>query len=161
VAHLEQIWIKRVRLGPMDSVDRAAVAAGQGIVGNANQRGRRQVTLLSREHWTAITRNLPAPDPVLRRANLLLSGIDLVDSRGKVLQIGPVRVRVLGETRPCERMDEALPGLRAALSVPWGGGAFGEVLDDGELIVGDPARWSVTAAGPAEENPPRSSFLRG
>jgi MOSC domain-containing protein YiiM len=70
-----------------------------------------------------------------------LSGIDLFESRGKVLRIGAVRVRVLGETRPCERMDEALPGLRAALSEPWGGGAFGEVLDDGTLTVGDPARW--------------------
>jgi MOSC domain-containing protein YiiM len=141
VAHLDRIWIKRVRLGPMATVDIAAVVAGQGIVGNANQRGRRQVTLLSREHWDAITGELHSPDPVLRRANLLLSGIDLFESRGKVLRIGAVRVRVLGETRPCERMDEALPGLRAALSEPWGGGAFGEVLDDGTLTVGDPARW--------------------
>ena len=126
----------------MDPVDRAVVVAGQGLVGNANQRGRRQVTLLSHEYWETITADLRAPDPILRRANLLLSGIDLRDSRDKVLWIGSVRIRVLGETRPCERMDEALPGLRTALSVPWGGGAFGEVLDDGDLAVGDPARWA-------------------
>jgi len=24
------------------------------------------------------------------------------------------------------------------MSVPWGGGAFGEILDDGEISVGDP-----------------------
>lgn len=42
-----------------------------------------------------------------------------------------------GEVRPCEQMDEAMPGLKAAMSVPWGGGAFGEILDDGEIAVGD------------------------
>lgn len=138
---LERIWIKRAKLGPMDPVASARVVAARGLVGNANQRGRRQVTLLSREHWADITRTLASPDPIVRRANLLLSGIDLVGSRGKILRIGNVRVRILGETRPCERMEEAVQGLRAALSVPWGGGAFAEVLDDGVINVGDAAVW--------------------
>jgi hypothetical protein len=34
-------------------------------------------------------------------------------------------------------MEEAVAGLRSAMSVPWGGGAFGEVLDDGEIAIGD------------------------
>jgi hypothetical protein len=38
-------------------------------------------------------------------------------------------------------MEEACPGLRAAMSVAWGGGAFGEVLDDGRIAVGGPAEW--------------------
>jgi hypothetical protein len=38
-------------------------------------------------------------------------------------------------------MEEAVPGLRSAMSVPWGGGAFGEVLDDGAIAVGDRAEW--------------------
>jgi MOSC domain-containing protein YiiM len=77
----------------------------------------------------------------VRRANILLSGVDLRASLGKVLRIGGSRIRILGETRPCERMDQACAGLRDALSVPWGGGAFGEVLDEGEIAVGDPASW--------------------
>jgi MOSC domain-containing protein YiiM len=143
VAQLETIWIKRSKLGPMDRVDSARVLAGRGLVGNANQRGRRQLTLLSQQHWTRITGDLavPALDPAVRRANLLLSDIELTSSRNRVLRIGDVRVRILGETRPCERMDEAVPGLRAALSVPWGGGAFGEVLNDAELMVGAVADW--------------------
>ena len=103
------------------------------------------MTLLSREQWTRLTAHLGSPNPIVRRANLLLSGLDLVGSRHKVLRIGAVRVRVLGETRPCEDMDEAVPGLRDALSGPWGGGAFGEVLDDGEISVGDTARWESEA----------------
>jgi MOSC domain-containing protein YiiM len=141
MARLEQIWIKRAKLGRMDPATTARVVAGRGIVGNANQRGRRQVTLVSLEHWVEITSHLASPDPIVRRANLLVSGVDLRASRGKTLRIGAVRIRILGETRPCERMDEAVDGLRAALGVPWGGGAFGEVLDDGALTVGDVAAW--------------------
>ena len=137
---LEQIWIKRARLGPMDAVERARAVAARGLVGNANQRGRRQVTLVSQEHWQQLTAHLSA-DPIVRRANLLLSGVDLANSRHKVLRIGAVRIRILGETRPCERMDDAVAGLRAALSARWGGGAFGEVLDDGEINVGDSVTW--------------------
>jgi MOSC domain-containing protein YiiM len=142
---LERIWVKRAKLGPMDPVSRAALRASRGLVGNADQGGRRQVTLLSREHWTRITAHLPSPDPAVRRANLLVSGIDLLDSRGATLLIGACRIRVLGETRPCERMDEACHGLRGALSGAWGGGAFGEVLDDGEIALGDAVGW---VAGP-------------
>ena len=124
--------------GPMDPADRAQVVAGKGIVGNANQGGKRQVTIVSSKHWTDVTSPLgDTPDPRLRRANLLVSDIDFQDSHGRILKIGGVRIRIYGETRPCEQMEAAVPGLRTAMSVPWGGGAFGEVLDDGEIAVGD------------------------
>jgi len=71
----------------------------------------------------------------------MVSGIKLADTRGQVLQIGGCRVRIYGETRPCEVMDEALSGLRESLGDGWGGGAFGEVLDDGEIAVGDEVKW--------------------
>jgi MOSC domain-containing protein YiiM len=139
MSKLEQIWIKRVHRGPMDAAERARVVAGKGIVGNANQGGKRQVTIVSNKHWTDVTAPLgDTPDPRLRRANLLVSDIDFSDARGKILKIGKVRVRIYGETRPCEQMEAAVPGLKLAMSVPWGGGAHGEVLDDGEIAIGDP-----------------------
>jgi MOSC domain-containing protein YiiM len=138
---LRAIWIKRAKRGPMDPAVAARLVAGRGLVGNANQGGRRQVTLLSKEHWEEVTRHLPSPSPVVRRANLLIEGIDLRGSRGKVLRIGRGRIRILGETRPCEQMDEACPGLREALSVAWGGGAFGETLNDADIRVGDGVNW--------------------
>jgi hypothetical protein len=37
-------------------------------------------------------------------------------------------------------MDEALDGLRDAMRRDWGGGAFGYILDGGEIRVGDDVR---------------------
>ena len=84
-------------------------------------------------------------DPSARRANLMVSGVDLEASRGRTLRIGGVRIRIRGETRPCERMDEAHDGLRAAMDGQWRGGAFGEVLDDGIVTLGDPVAWETPA----------------
>ena len=139
---LEAIWIKRMKRGPMDFVEQAMVQLGQGLIGNANQGGRRQVTILEREIWaelmTEVGGTLP---PSARRANLLIRGLSLRRSAKRILRIGSCRIRILGETRPCERMEEACPGLQKAMSRAWAGGAFGEVLDDGEILVGDPVCW--------------------
>ena len=139
---LEAIWIKRVRRGNMDPAPHARLVAGRGIVGNANQGGRRQVTIIEREVWEALMALTGARlDPSRRRANLMVSGLPLARTRGQVLRIGDVRLRVLGETRPCERMEEAHPGLKEAMYGDWGGGAFAEVLGDGEIVVGDSVCW--------------------
>ena len=135
---LEAIWIKRMKRGPMDPARSARLVAGRGIAGNANQGGRRQVTIIAREVWERLMRELDADlAPSARRANLMVSGLSLENARGRTLRVGEVRVRLFGGTKPCERMEEALPGLRAAMRPHWRGGAFGEVLDDGEIHVGD------------------------
>ncbi len=53
------------------------------------------------------------------------TSLDLVRSRQHILCIGACRVRILGETEPCERMEEAWPGLQQAMYGDWAGGAFG------------------------------------
>jgi MOSC domain-containing protein YiiM len=139
---LESIWLKRMKNGPMDATDQAALKANRGLVGNANQGGKRQVTIIEKEIWEAVTTKLGAAvDPSARRANLMVSGIHLADSRRRILRIGNCRIRIYGETKPCEVMDEAWPGLRQAMYDNWAGGAFGEVLDDGEITVGDSVQW--------------------
>jgi GNAT superfamily N-acetyltransferase len=141
---LDAIWIKRMKRGPMDPATEATLVAGKGIRGNANQRGKRQVTIIERERWEGLMKELAADlPPSARRANLMVSGVPLAGMRGRVLRIGACRVRIYGETKPCERMDEALPGLQRAMRPDWGGGAFGEILDDGEIRVGDPVAFEA------------------
>jgi MOSC domain-containing protein YiiM len=138
MAVLHQIWIKRVHGGNMDSVVRATLVAGRGIAGNADQGGRRQVTLMDLERWHELLDRFGADlDTSARRANLVIDSLDLFDSRGKTLRIGGTCLHVLGETRPCERMEDALPGLQAAMRERWGGGVFAEVVEGGEIAVGD------------------------
>ncbi|MBI4421068.1 MAG: MOSC domain-containing protein [Gemmatimonadetes bacterium] len=139
---LEALWIKRAHRGPMDPVPKAELVTDQGIVGNADKTRRRQVTLIEREVWDELMSRLGARlDPATRRANLMLSSIRLAETRDRILAVGPCRIRILGEVKPCERMEEALPGLEAAMYFGWRGGAFGEVVLGGMVAVGDEARW--------------------
>ena len=139
---LEAIWLKRMKQGPMDPVEQATLKANRGLVGNANQGGKRQVTIIEKEVWERLMAEMGADlDPSARRANLMVSGIRLADSRHGTLRIGECRIRIYGETKPCEQMDKAWPGLREAMYDNWSGGAFGEILDDGKITVGDPIQW--------------------
>ena len=141
------IWIKRFKRGPMDAAEAAELVAGRGIVGNANQGGKRQVTIIDEQAWqNAIAEIGKDVHPRMRRANVMLRGVDLVKSRGRILHIGACRIRIYGETRPCEQMEEAAPGLRAAMSPEWRGGAFGEVLEGGVIRVGDVAEFEADDA---------------
>jgi len=126
----------------MDSVFAADMIAGRGLAGSADRGGKRQATIIEREVWERLMRDLGADlSPSARRANLMISGVPLINSRGRCLRVGACRIAIHGETRPCERMDEALRGLRQAMSAAWAGGAYGEVLNDARIAVGDVVYW--------------------
>jgi MOSC domain-containing protein YiiM len=126
----------------MDAVAEAELVAGGGVRGSADQGGKRQITIVDEAAWRAATAEAGGHiDPSKRRGNVLLRGVDLRNSRGRMLRLGECTVRIHGETRPCERMDEALPGLREALKSDWRGGVYGEIVDGGTIRVGDTAEW--------------------
>jgi MOSC domain-containing protein YiiM len=139
---LERIWLKRAKGGVMDGVTAATLEVDIGLRGNANRGGRRQVTIISQERWAELIAALGADlPPAARRANLMVSGINLENSRGRVLRVGSTRLRINGETRPCEQMEQAHAGLQELMRDRWGGGAIAEVLEGGEIQVGASARW--------------------
>ena len=126
----------------MDATREARLVQGQGVAGSADRSRRRQVTILSLEAWNDCLAELDASiDPSARRANLLVSGIDLANTRDHVLRVGDARLLIGGEVTPCERMEEAYPGLQAAMRPRWRGGAFAQVLTDGVVRVGDSVSW--------------------
>jgi MOSC domain-containing protein YiiM len=136
------IWLKRFRRGPMDRVMFAEAVEGRGLIGNANQGGKRQITIIDEARWKEATDELGIDvDPSARRANVMLRGIDLEMQRGRRLRIGRCVVRIYNETRPCEQMDDAQEGLRKALSPRWRAGAYGEIVEGGVIQLGDTAEW--------------------
>ena len=127
----------------MDPVPEATLVAGRGLVGNADQGRRRQVTLIEREVWDRLMRELGgAVPPSARRANLMVSGCSLAGDAesgapGRRLP-APDRWARPGRASGWTRRFE---GLREAMKPEWGGGSFGEVLDDGAIAVGAEVRW--------------------
>lgn len=153
--------------GAMLELPHAAVTHRGGVVDDFRGRpGRRQVTVLSLEDWQAACAQAGRPELpwTTRRANLLVTGIDLAaanraaaaGAEGCVLRVGPVELEVTGETAPCDRMEEACPGLRAALAVGGRGGVTCRVRRGGELAAGDPVRQEPARLA-AETAPARSA----
>jgi MOSC domain-containing protein YiiM len=126
----------------MDSVAEATLVEGQGLRGSVGRSKRRQVSILSQEDWSGAVDEIGADaDPSRRRANILVSGIRLENTRGRVLLIGNTHVTVGGELTPCERMEEVAAGLQDALRPHWRAGVFGHVSTAGVVRVGDVVRW--------------------
>jgi len=139
--------------GPIETLGRVAVTAAEGVhgdirgaVASTKRTRKRQVSLIEAESWAAALDDLglAGHDRLpwhARRANLLVEGLRLPREAGKVIVIGAtLRIEIMVETDPCERMDALVQGLRAALTPDWRGGLCGRVLTDGEIAVGDEVR---------------------
>ena len=138
------------------SVERARVMAGRGLEGDryaagagtfSKNPGKRDLTLIETEALAAYERDsgqkLSAAES---RRNLLTEGVRLNDLVGRVFQVGPVRMRGLRLSEPCTHLarlthPEALPGLVHR------GGLIAEVLNDGELSVGDEIKEEIEVPG--------------
>ncbi len=132
-----------VKRGPMLLLEQVEISTSTGVTGDTRGKpGPRQVTVLSASAWLEACAIAATDLPWLaRRANLLIDGLDLRAAEGAVLHLGDhIELLVTGELDPCERMDEAAPGLRLALTDEWRGGVRCRVQRGGLLTVGAPAR---------------------
>ena len=135
--------------GPIEVIDRVHISIDGGVEGNGRGRiapgkpGRRQISLIEQESWDAALVELGGQQAELlawhvRRANLLVKGLRLPREAGRIITIsGGVRLEVTCECDPCSRMDEIMPGLRAALMPDWRGGVLARVLSGGDITLGD------------------------
>jgi len=133
------IAVKLKKRGPMQTLDAAQVTRAQGVENDFRGKpGKRQVTVMSNDAWLQVCSELNRELKWLaRRANLLVDGIDLRESTGKVIKIGDVKLLITGETDPCSRMSEVMPGLFEALLVSWRGGVCCEVISEGKISIED------------------------
>ncbi len=141
VGELMAIARKGQSRAPMEEVDSVQVTQEAGLEGDhcGRRPKNRQVTVISADVWAEVCAELGAEIAwTLRRANLLVRGVDLPRREGARLTIGALELQIGMETAPCYRMDEQHPGLTAALKPDWRGGVACRVLNDAEIRIGDP-----------------------
>ena len=155
MARIERIFLRPSARTPVREVERTEALAGRGLAGDHAGGGARQVTILSLEAWTDAVIDLGRDDldPCARRANVVVSGVDLGAAIGRALRLGGCLVQVVGETRPCRLMDDAAAGLQAALGPERRGGVYGRIVASGEIAVGDAVAVEDLAATEQAELP--------
>jgi len=138
MGHLLAIARAPVKRGPLIALSEAVVGVADGVDGDARgKRPGRQVTVVFREGWDVACRELGVELPwITRRANLLVEGV-AVPREGERLVIGSLVLEVTQETQPCQVMEAAHRGLRAALTPDWRGGVCCRVIASGTIRVGD------------------------
>jgi len=118
--------------------DHCQVNRNTGIGWENRKPGKRSLTLMSIEHWRDVCEELGVQLPwTMRRANLLVEGLELASAIGKPIHIGQVRVWIHGETKPCQLMDDQYQGLLDTLKPDFRGGVYGQVLNEGTIYIGD------------------------
>ena len=134
--------------GPMEVLDHVTVSVESGLAGDfrgavkPGRKAKRQVSLIERSDWDAAMAELGVDHHwSARRANLLVEGIDLPQQPGAMVRVGEeVVLEIMVECDPCSRMEEIEPGLKAALTPDWRGGALARVISGGAIRVGDSIR---------------------
>ena len=145
MGQLEAIWIKTAHGGAMQPVSEAKTEKNKGLVGDTNfGRSKRQVTFIEKEVFDLLRDRLgDSIGPEMRRANFMVTGVELKETVGRILSVGDLKVKISGETKPCKIMDDACQGLREALVDEWKGGVYGCVLNDAVVKMGDPVSWDL------------------
>lgn len=136
---LRWIGVRPERRAPVLAVPRA-VLRPEGLEGDRHASpGKRAVTLIQWEHLPVVAAlaGLDEIAPELLRRNIAVSGINLLALRGRTFRVGSAVLRGTGPCAPCSRMEEAL-GPGGFNAVRGHGGITAEVVEPGEVAVGDP-----------------------
>jgi len=149
------IYISREATVLPQAVPRIRAWAGRGLEGDryaegrgtfSKQKGARDVTLIEIEALEQFARDYhdPSLDGAQSRRNLLTRGVRLNDLVGCDFSVGGVPMRGLRLCEPCAHLgrltpSKVLPGLVHR------GGLYAQILQDGEIAVGDPITITIGA----------------
>lgn len=122
---------------PIQPVQQLTAISGQGLEGDrhCNERNVRQVLLMDKETLDELEL-----EPGQIKENVTTTGLDLSQTQaGQVLFIGDeVTMEIVGECKPCDRMNAIRPGLREVLDHRRG--MLATVINGGPIKVGDSIR---------------------
>jgi MOSC domain-containing protein YiiM len=135
------IALRAHRRAPMQEIAEGLISVEAGLAGDSKgaRFPLRQITVLAREAWQAAAGAIGDHDLpwTVRRANLLVEGVELPRAKGGIVRVGAVRLEVTGQTYPCSRMEETHAGLLKALAIDWRGGVTCHVLSGGPIGLGE------------------------
>jgi len=141
IGKVEWIGIREERKATPKSVEKVDAKKKTGLEGDhfkGSLSGKRQVTLIQKEHLNAVATILgkEAIDPKSTRRNIVVSGINLLSLKSQQFKIGQAILETSGICAPCNRMEENLgPGGYSAMRGH--GGITARVIADGEINIGD------------------------
>ena len=139
VAEVVSIHRVAVKEAPTEALAEVGVRESYGIEGDWRSRAssQRQLTLIEEEVLQDVARALGITvTPGSSRRQVVVRGLTLNSTVGKVLHVGDLELEITGLCDPCDNMERTIaPGARAALSGH--GGINARVLTGGTLRVGD------------------------
>ena len=138
---VEAIYIGPERKGPMRLAATVQAVAGKGLVGDRYwQKGAldTEITLIEGEAIDAAARDEDVTISAAEtRRNIVTRGVALNHLVGQEFRIGTVRLRGIRVCEPCGHL-EALTRAGVRLALLHRGGLRAQILDGGDLHVGDP-----------------------
>lgn len=147
---VERLYLRAESGGPTAQKLRVTLVAGQGIAGDryfgrADEPGQ-NITLVEAEAIEAFQRAQGRPiDLAVTGRNVVTRGVHLNDLIGRRFRLGGALLRGVEHCDPCRNLGQALAGpgvtpadvVRAFIT---SGGLRADVLEGGDVAVGDPLR---------------------
>lgn len=152
---VDWIAVRPARGEAMQVADRVAVSPANGLIGDryAGRTGTRHLSLLQFEHLPVIASVLGVAeiDPRLLRRNFLVSGINLLALKDKVVTIGSALIEITGACHPCSRMETQL-GAGGYNAMRGHGGVTARVIEAGTIRIGDTVAFARDALRRARDD---------
>lgn len=142
IGKVEWMSIRPEKRGAVKIMEQVSVSEKEGLVGDhySGQSGKRQVTLIQKEHLDTVASILKKEiDPGLTRRNIVVSGINLLAFKDLIFRVGEVSLQMTGLCHPCTRMEKNFgPGGYNAMRGH--GGITAKVIKGGNIKIGDEVR---------------------